>query len=214
VRALAVEARAPSDHALRVRLDLRERDLLPDVPGFELVGEGGRVIDRSPEWVLPFGPEGWPLPVPRVAAEALPDLFVDAPLHGPAARRWRVFWLPQSDDRTVVPQGKPTLRAHLEALVATDHELPTNATDGRVGATLDAAALVARASTPLSLVVFDDVSHRATPLRHDLAPRIARGTWAKPLVDGPRVLRLGTLLAGLVLLALGARARRRRAAEG
>jgi hypothetical protein len=213
VRALALEARAPSERAVRVRIDLRNRDLLSGIPALQLLGEGGEPVDRTPPWELPFGPEAWPLPVPSVDAEDLPDLFVGAPLTGLAARRWRVFWLPASDEHTIVPKGKPTTRAHLEALVATDHELATKTTDGRVGATLDAAALVARASAPLSLVIFDDVSHRATPLRHDHAPHVARGTWAKPLVDGPRVLRLGTLVAGLLLVALVARARRRHADE-
>lgn len=214
VRALALEARAPSEHAARVRLDLRDRDLLPSVPAVELVGEGAAVLDRSPAWTLPFGPEAWPLPVPSVDAGDLPDLFLAPPLGGASPRRWRVFWLPKTDDRIVVEPGKPMLRTHLEALVATDHELPTSTASGRIGATLDAAALVARASAPLSLVVFDEVSHRATPLRHDRAPELARGTWAVPLVDGPRVLRLAVLLVGLAALAFAARSRRRRSADG
>jgi hypothetical protein len=125
-----------------------------------------------------------------------------------------VFWLPSADERVVVEPGRPVLRSDIEALVATDHELPVRVAEGRIGATLDAAAIVARASGPLTLVVYDDESRRATPLRHDRAPRVARGTWAAPLVDGPRVVRLAALVSGLAGLVLTARARRRRASDG
>ena len=211
VRGRAREAKRLSERPLAVLLDAAELSLFPEVPSVALVDADGMPVDVVEAGRLPLGREAWPLPKTELDLGAMPVVRVPIPLGDvpEGHRAWRAFWLARDESQVAVRQGMPVDRGVVEALVATDHELEVRVEGPSLFATLPPAALVARAQGALSLVVYDATSGRATPIRHDRALVIARGNWAAPLVDGPRVLRFTLLAGSLGALLLLAHLRRR-----
>ncbi len=213
VRQAARRARAPSERATSVLLEAPTRSLFPSVPSIELRDERGDALDATGAITMPLEREAWPLPRTLIATDDLPDLAFRPPLDDTTgeSHRWRAFWLPASEEARLAPQGgSPVARGTIEALVATDREL-TLARDGESLRTrLDSAAMLERASGPLLVVLYDDATGRATPMRAVDAPLVPQGTWTAPLVDGLRALRLGLLLASMLALSALARWRKRR----
>lgn len=213
VREAARRAQTPADKARSVLLEARDRNLFPDIPAVELRDDRGATLDTTGPLTVPLEREAWPLPRVVLALDELPDLAFAPPLDDTTEQkhRWRAFWLPVSEASGIVPEpGAPTSRATIEALVATDRELNLASARGLVRSRLDSAAMLERASGPLAIVVYDDTTGRATPMRPADAAIIPPGTWTAPLVDGLRALRLGLLLAGLLGLSALVRWRKRR----
>lgn len=214
VREAAARARAVADRAYVTLLEAPRRNLFPGIPSIELRDDRGGVLDATGPLTMPLEREAWPLPRVPLALDDLPSFAFAPPLPADAdpVPRWRAFWLPLAEAPKVLPPaGQPIARATLETLVATDRELTLTASEARLHATLESAAMLERASGPLAIVVYDDTSGRATPMRPEDAPLIPQGTWTAPLVDGLRVLRLAVLAGSLVGLAALVRWRKRRA---
>jgi hypothetical protein len=217
VREAARRAQAPADRATTILIEAPNRNLFPEVPAVELHDDRGALVDATGPIAMPLEREAWPLPRVVVALDDLPNLALVPPLAsgGEQDHRWRAFWLPIAEAPAIFPaSGASVTRASIEGLVATDRELTLAPSGGLFRARLDSAAMLERASGPLAVVVYDDVTGRATPMRLTEAPVIPQGTWTAPLVDGLRALRLGLLCAALAALSTLARVRKRRASSG
>ncbi len=213
VRDAAALARSGSEGAIRVRIESPTASILPAIPAVEALSASGSVVDSVVAGSLPFEPESWPLLAATLVSDDTDSVLVRVPLADAegTSPRWRVFWMPASDHKVALNPGEPVRHGALEALVATDRELALEPVEGDAWRVhIDPEAALARAQEPIDLVVYDDVTRRATPLRHDRALRLERGTWVAPLANGPRIVRLAVIGGAFAGLVAWARVRRRR----
>ena len=207
----AALARRPSETAIQFRVMGPAQRLFPSIPRIEALASDGAAIDIFPAGSMPLTDASWPLPQVALLDVSRSSLRLGVPLRAatPEGHRWRVFWMPTSDETVGLNPGAAITRASIEALVATDRELVVTATGDALDVALDGTATLARSQESLDLVVFDDVTERATPLRRDLALHVEKSVWTSPLIDGPRVVRVTILAVTLVGLASVRRRRRR-----